>query len=124
LTQIFIYRTIQYDMFFVFNTIIYVTNIVKTNLMILLRIVLLIRCLRFLSTKEELDVVLLINMEYVCNNNVVIDKNVILNIENICYDKFKEKWYNDLITIIHVTSIIKTKSIFSLNTFISFSFYF
>ena len=64
--------------------------------MILLRIVLLIRCLRFLSTKEELDVVLLINMEYVCNNNVVIDKNVILNIENICYDKFKEKWYNDL----------------------------
>jgi hypothetical protein len=35
-------------------------------------------------------------MEYVCNNNVVIDKNVILNIENICYDKFKEKWYNDL----------------------------
>ena len=35
-------------------------------------------------------------MEYLCNNNVVIDKNIILNIENICYDKFKEKWYNDL----------------------------
>ena len=29
-------------------------------------------------------------------SNVVIDKNIILNIENICYDKFKEKWYNDL----------------------------
>jgi hypothetical protein len=36
-------------------------------------------------------------MEYLCNTNVVIDKNIILNIENICYDKFKEKWYNDLI---------------------------
>jgi hypothetical protein len=35
-------------------------------------------------------------MEYLCNTNVVIDKNIILNIENICYDKFKEKWYNDL----------------------------
>ena len=37
-----------------------------------------------------------VNMEYLCNTNVVIDKNIILNIENICYDKFKEKWYNDL----------------------------
>ena len=37
-----------------------------------------------------------VNMEYFCNNNVVIDKNIILNIENICYDKFKEKWYSDL----------------------------
>jgi hypothetical protein len=36
-------------------------------------------------------------MEYLCNTNVVIDKNIILNIENICYDKFKEKWYNDSI---------------------------
>ena len=35
-------------------------------------------------------------MEYLCNTYVVIDKNIILNIENICYDKFKEKWYNDL----------------------------
>jgi hypothetical protein len=35
-------------------------------------------------------------MEYLCNINVVIDKNVILNILNIFYDKFKEKWYNDL----------------------------
>jgi len=25
-----------------------------------------------------------------------IDKNIILNIENVCYDKFKEKWYNNL----------------------------
>ena len=31
-------------------------------------------------------------MEYLCNNNVVIDKNIISNIENICYDKFNEKW--------------------------------
>jgi hypothetical protein len=35
-------------------------------------------------------------MEYLCNTYVVIDKNIILNIENIFYDKFKEKWYNDL----------------------------
>ena len=35
-------------------------------------------------------------MEYLCNTNVVIDKNVFLNIENICHDKFKEKWNNDL----------------------------
>ena len=35
-------------------------------------------------------------MEYLCNTIVVIDKNVILNIENICQDKFKEKWYTDL----------------------------
>ena len=35
-------------------------------------------------------------MEYLCNINVVIDKNVILNIENICHDKFKEKWNNNL----------------------------
>ena len=36
-----------------------------------------------------------VNTEYLCNTNVVSDKNIILNIENLCYDKFKEKWYND-----------------------------
>jgi hypothetical protein len=40
-------------------------------------------------------------MEYLCNTNVVIDKNIILNIENICYDKFKEKWYNNLMLNVH-----------------------
>ena len=32
-----------------------------------------------------------VNTEYSCNTDVIIDKNVILNIKNICYDKFKEK---------------------------------
>ena len=36
-------------------------------------------------------------MEYLCNTNVDIDRNVILNIANICNEKFKEKWNNDLI---------------------------
>jgi hypothetical protein len=35
-----------------------------------------------------------VNQVYIWNTDVVIAKNVILNIENICYDKFKEKWYN------------------------------
>ena len=35
-------------------------------------------------------------MEYLCNTNVVIDKNVILIIENIGHDKFKEKGNNNL----------------------------
>ena len=39
-----------------------------------------------------------VNMKYLCNTDVVIDKNVILNTEyiHVCYHKFKEKWYNDL----------------------------
>ena len=38
-----------------------------------------------------------LNMQYLCNTNVVLDTNVILNIENICHSKFKEIWYyNDL----------------------------
>ena len=49
-----------------------------------------------------------VNMEYLCNTNVVIDKNIILNIENICYDKFKEKI--DFVLIIFVTKIIVLKT--------------
>jgi hypothetical protein len=71
-------------MFFVFNTIIYKTSLIKTN--------------SIFNQKASIpSSFYLVNMEYLCNTNVDIDRNVILNIANICNEKFKEKWNNDLI---------------------------
>ena len=37
-----------------------------------------------------------INMEYLCNTDTIIDKNMIKCIENINFCKYKEKWLSDL----------------------------
>lgn len=37
-------------------------------------------------------------MEHFCNTNLIIDKHVIKNIENICFNRFKEQWYIDLMS--------------------------
>ena len=35
-------------------------------------------------------------MEYVCNTDIDLDKNVIKNIENVSFDRYKRKWHDDL----------------------------
>ena len=39
-----------------------------------------------------------LDMEHFCNTNLIIDKHVIKNIENICFNRFKEQWYIDLMS--------------------------
>jgi hypothetical protein len=35
-------------------------------------------------------------MEYLCNTDIFLDKNVIKNIENVSFDRYKRKWHDDL----------------------------
>ena len=37
-----------------------------------------------------------LDMEYLCNTDIFLDKNVIKNIENVSFDRYKRKWHDDL----------------------------
>ena len=34
-----------------------------------------------------------LDMEYLCNTDIILDKNVIKNIENVSFDRYKRKWH-------------------------------
>ena len=36
-----------------------------------------------------------LDMEYLCNG-AILNKDLIKNIENVCFEKFKEKWYDKI----------------------------
>ena len=37
-----------------------------------------------------------LDMEYLCNTDIILDKNVHKNIENVSFDIYKRKWHDDL----------------------------
>ena len=37
-----------------------------------------------------------LDMEYLCNTDIILDKNVIKNIENVSFYIYKRKWHDDL----------------------------
>ena len=51
-----------------------------------------------------------LNMEYLCNTNIVLDKMFIKNIENVSFYRYKRKWQDDL--MLNESSKLRTYRLF------------